>query len=65
MSTANKAAFPHQITATTKPGMSYRQWLIGQIAAGMAGEVGDEKIAAEWCVKFADAVIKAIDESES
>lgn len=44
------------------PGMTYRQWLIGQIAGGMAADpnaaLGVPQ-AAEWCIDFADALIAA------
>ena len=54
-------AFP--IIATehhgTYAGMSYRQWLIGIIAAGLPNL--DEDTAAEFSIDQADAVIKRLD----
>jgi len=68
-SIGTKPAFPQSIGPShNMDGMSYRQWLIGIIAAGaqigMSG-FGDREQLARSAVQRADAIIEALDKESS
>lgn len=63
MTIGDQPAFP--VTASELnppyPGMTYRMWLVGQIATGAVH--GDSNDAtAKWVVLMADAIIKRMEE---
>ena len=61
----NYSAFPQPENADTE-GISYRQWMIGQVANGLGHRVGgdwdQEKLASE-IITLADEIIEQEDES--
>lgn len=67
MTLGDQPAFPDS-NLTTKPGMTYRMWLVGQIAAANNWdryEPEDDEIRenhAELIIKRADAIIKRLEE---
>lgn len=66
MSIGNKPAYPHVEHGTggyrhLNPGMTYRQWLIGQIASGVSVEAKSETWIKNQVIAVADAIVAALD----
>lgn len=77
MSNGKAHAFPVSHGHNTGPGMNYRQWLIGQVAAGVGGDLHRLATAdilngkltppqardsiAEQIIAIADAIVRRID----
>lgn len=67
MTIGDQPAFPLPATDHMHyvPGMTYRQWLVGQIASGTDfRELVHDNRAADEAIRFADAIIKRMEKPE-
>ena len=61
MSVANETVSAYVIEGYVCQGITYRKWLIGQIASGAAHSDGTKKIFASFVIARADAIIAQLD----
>ena len=66
MTLGDQPAFPDS-NLTTKPGMTYRMWLVWQIAGGLAARDGNNfplsvEQSVDVAIDRADAIIKRLEE---